>query len=49
VARHDHLVLAHTGDRAEDGFDLGRWLANRRAAAASLTARRTARLVKLDP
>ncbi|MFD8354931.1 helicase associated domain-containing protein [Streptomyces coelicoflavus] len=49
VALHGHLALAHTGSRAGDGFDLGRWLAGRRVAAASLTAEQTAWLEELDP
>ncbi|MEU9222527.1 helicase associated domain-containing protein [Streptomyces sp. NPDC048376] len=39
VACHGHLALAHTGSRARDGFDLGRWL----------TAQQTAWLKELDP
>lgn len=40
----------HTRDgRVQGAFDLGRWLANRRAAAASLSAEQTARLEQLDP
>ncbi|WP_399946227.1 transposase [Streptomyces sp. BBFR25] len=48
VALHGHLALAHTGGRVGDGFDLGRWLAGRRVAAASLTAEQTAWLEELD-
>ena len=46
--RHGHLALAHTGRRVVEGFDLGRWLAKRRADAASLTAKQTAQLTELD-
>ncbi|MFD7283805.1 transposase [Streptomyces sp. NPDC059862] len=38
AARHGHLALAHTGRRGEQGFDLGRWLANLRAADNLSTA-----------
>ncbi|MFD5390793.1 transposase [Streptomyces sp. NPDC127074] len=47
--RFGHLALAHTDGPAGSGFDLGRWLANRRAAAASLTAEQAAQLAQLDP
>jgi hypothetical protein len=47
--RFGHLALAHTGRGVVEGFDLGRWLARRRADAASLTVWQTAQLVQLDP
>lgn len=47
--RYGHLALTHTQSGIVDGFDLGRWLARRRAEAASLTARQTAQLIGLDP
>ncbi|MBY8889397.1 helicase associated domain-containing protein [Streptomyces sp. PTM05] len=37
VERFGHLAVAHAEGRVQEGFDLGRWLANRRAHAASLT------------
>ncbi|WP_316745460.1 helicase associated domain-containing protein [Streptomyces sp. MK7] len=46
--RHGHLALAHTGRGVVEGFDLGRWLAKRRADAACLTAEQTAQLTELD-
>lgn len=46
AARVGHLALPHTAAGA--GFDLGRWLANRRADAASLTRRQAAQLDALD-
>ncbi|MGN3953494.1 helicase associated domain-containing protein [Streptomyces sp. WAC8370] len=49
VALHGHLAPAHTGGHVGDGFELGRWLAGRRVAAASLTAEQTAWLEELDP
>ncbi|MGW4786770.1 transposase [Streptomyces sp. NPDC004230] len=48
VAQYGHLTLAHTAGRAREGFDLGRWLANRRAEAASLTVEQAAELQRLD-
>ncbi|MFF7534460.1 helicase associated domain-containing protein [Streptomyces bobili] len=48
AARVGHLALPHTSGRAGAGFDLGRWLANRRADAASLTRRQAAQLSALD-
>ncbi|MXM68941.1 transposase [Streptomyces sp. HUCO-GS316] len=47
--RFGNLAVAHTDNRAGDGFDLGRWLANRRAKAAWLTAGQAAQLEELDP
>jgi hypothetical protein len=47
--RFGHLALAHTERGVVEGFDLGRWLARRRADAASLTVWQTAQLVQLDP
>lgn len=49
VERFGHLALAHTENGVVDGFDLGRWLARRRAEAYSLTAEQTAQLAQLDP
>ncbi|MCX4993757.1 Helicase associated domain protein [Streptomyces sp. NBC_00568] len=49
VERFGHLALAHTEKGMVDGFDLGRWLARRRAEAVSLTADQTAQLAQLDP
>ncbi|MER5399836.1 transposase [Streptomyces sp. NPDC002599] len=49
VERFGHLTLAHTGSGVVDGFDLGRWLARRRAEAVCLTAEQTAQLEGLDP
>ncbi|MFG2638086.1 Helicase associated domain protein [Streptomyces sp. NPDC048362] len=46
--QHGHLALAHTGSGVVDGFDLGRWLARRRADAASLTDHQTTQLTELD-
>ncbi|MGW5285000.1 transposase [Streptomyces collinus] len=48
VEHAGHLSLPHTAGRAGDGFDLGRWLANRRAEAASLTSEQAAQLHRLD-
>ncbi len=48
AARVGHLALPHTGGRAGAGFDLGRWLANRRADAGSLTRRQAEQLGALD-
>ncbi|MFE2718904.1 transposase [Streptomyces mirabilis] len=48
AARWGHLALPHTSGRAGAGFDLGRWLANRRADAASLTRRQAEQLGALD-
>ncbi|MEU3855292.1 transposase [Streptomyces sp. NPDC029554] len=49
VDRYGHLAVAHAGGRVREGFDLGRWLANRRANAASMTVQQTAQLEELDP
>jgi hypothetical protein len=46
--QHGHLALAHTSRGVVEGFDLGRWLARRRADAASLTGHQTAQLTELD-
>ncbi|WP_143674577.1 MULTISPECIES: Helicase associated domain protein [Streptomyces] len=43
-----HLALAHTGSGVREGFDLGRWVANRRAEAAALTVEQAAQLRELD-
>ena len=48
VERFGHLAVAHTDGRAREGFDLGRWLANRRADATSLTVEQTEQLRRLD-
>ncbi|MFF3467584.1 Helicase associated domain protein [Streptomyces sp. NPDC002619] len=48
VERFGHLAVAHTSGRVQEGFDLGRWLANRRAEAASLTAEQAEQLLELD-
>ncbi|MHC3475545.1 Helicase associated domain protein [Streptomyces sp. 7R007] len=48
VEQFGHLALPHTDGRGGDGFDLGRWLANRRAQAASLTSEQAAQLHRLD-
>ncbi|MBA6439942.1 transposase [Streptomyces sp. GMR22] len=48
VEQFGHLALPHTDAQAGDGFDLGRWLANRRAEAASLTREQAAQLRRLD-
>ncbi|MFJ2607944.1 helicase associated domain-containing protein [Streptomyces sp. NPDC087425] len=48
VERFGHLAVAHTDGRVQDGFDLGRWLANRRADAASLTMEQAEQLRQLD-
>lgn len=48
VERFGHLAIAHTGGRAREEFDLGRWLANRRADATSLTVEQTEQLRRLD-
>ncbi|MCT9113056.1 helicase associated domain-containing protein [Streptomyces mirabilis] len=45
--RYGHLAVPHTG-APYDGFDLGRWLANLRAASAGLPPERARLLVKLD-
>lgn len=47
AARHGHLALAHAHTPAE-GFDLGRWLANRRATAARMPPEQTRLLAELD-
>ncbi|MFD7178238.1 Helicase associated domain protein [Streptomyces sp. NPDC059929] len=49
VEEFGHLAVAHTGRRGREGFDLGRWLANRRAEAASLTVEQHRLLAGLDP
>ncbi|MFD8032758.1 transposase [Streptomyces sp. NPDC059717] len=49
VERFGHLAVAHTVNGVVDGFDLGRWLARRRAEAACMTAEQTAQLAQLDP
>ncbi|MCT9010509.1 Helicase associated domain protein [Streptomyces rhizosphaerihabitans] len=49
LERFGHLAVAHTGSGVVDGFDLGRWLAGRRAEAVCLTAEQTAQLEGLDP
>ncbi|MGY5060005.1 Helicase associated domain protein [Streptomyces sp. 900105755] len=46
--RFGHLAIAHTDARIREGFDLGRWLANRRADAASRTTEQTQQLRQLD-
>ncbi|MGW8954735.1 Helicase associated domain protein [Streptomyces sp. NPDC055709] len=48
VERVGHLAVAHTNGRVREGFDLARWLANRRADAASLTMEQTEQLRELD-
>ncbi|WP_159398256.1 transposase [Streptomyces aureocirculatus] len=48
VERFGHLAIAHTASGAREGFDLGRWLANRRADATSLTVEQTEQLRCLD-
>ncbi|WP_329374421.1 transposase [Streptomyces sp. NBC_01483] len=48
VARFGHLAVPHTAGGAGNGFDLGRWLANRRVEAASLTGEQAAQLRRLD-
>ncbi|WP_159104051.1 helicase associated domain-containing protein [Streptomyces sp. CdTB01] len=48
VERFGHLAVAHTDGRVQEGFDLGRWLANRRAHTASLTMEQAEQLRCLD-
>ncbi|MEU6557959.1 Helicase associated domain protein [Streptomyces sp. NPDC046915] len=48
VGRFGHLAVAHTDGRVREGFDLGRWLANRRADAASLSLEQAEQLRELD-
>ncbi|MET7695120.1 Helicase associated domain protein [Streptomyces sp. NPDC005483] len=48
VERFGHLAVPHTTAGVREGFDLGRWLAYRRAGAALLSAEQAARLVQLD-
>ncbi|WP_406173224.1 transposase [Streptomyces canus] len=49
VEEFGHLALAHTPAAGiRDGFDLGRWLAHRRATAALLSAQQAAQLAQLD-
>ncbi|MER6385475.1 Helicase associated domain protein [Streptomyces sp. NPDC001250] len=47
VARHGHLAVPHAG-APQDGFDLGRWLANLRAASAGLPPEYVRVLAELD-
>jgi hypothetical protein len=47
VARHGHLAVPHVG-APQDGFDLGRWLANLRAASAGLPLEYVRVLAELD-
>ncbi|MBY8844585.1 Helicase associated domain protein [Streptomyces sp. SP2-10] len=47
--RFGHLAVVHSDGRVREGFDLGRWLANRRAEASSLTVEQAERLRQLDP
>ncbi|MFF4846181.1 helicase associated domain-containing protein [Streptomyces collinus] len=49
VARHGHLAVAHTDTSVRQWSGLGRWLANRRADAVSLSAQQHALLQELDP
>ncbi|OIJ92419.1 Helicase associated domain protein [Streptomyces monashensis] len=49
AAKFGHLAVPHTDGQVTEGFDLGRWLANQRAEAASLTRQRAAQLQQLDP
>ncbi|MFJ2722565.1 helicase associated domain-containing protein [Streptomyces sp. NPDC087437] len=48
VERFGYLAVADTDGRVREGFDLGRWLANRRADAVSLTVKQAAQLRRLD-
>ncbi|MFI6567050.1 Helicase associated domain protein [Streptomyces sp. NPDC050534] len=43
-----HLAVPHPRAGLREGFDLGRWLANRRADATSLTAEQVVQLRELD-
>ncbi|MFH8349669.1 helicase associated domain-containing protein [Streptomyces sp. NPDC018045] len=47
VVRHGHLAVPHAG-APQDGFDLGRWLANLRAASAGLPPEFVRALAELD-
>ncbi len=47
VARHGHLAIPHAGT-PQNGFDLGRWLANLRAASAGLPPEYVRALTELD-
>ncbi|MET8647615.1 transposase [Streptomyces sp. NPDC004074] len=47
AAQHGHLAVAHARVPPE-GFDLGRWLANKRATAAGLPPEQTRLLTELD-
>ncbi|MGW7673017.1 Helicase associated domain protein [Streptomyces sp. NPDC054775] len=47
AGRYGHLAVAHT-DRPDTGFDLGRWMANRRADADALTQEQARQLAELD-
>ncbi|RZB19618.1 hypothetical protein StrepF001_12905 [Streptomyces sp. F001] len=47
VAQHGHLAVPHAG-APQDGFDLGRWLANLRAASAGLPPEYVRVLAELD-
>ncbi|MER8062761.1 MULTISPECIES: helicase associated domain-containing protein [unclassified Streptomyces] len=48
VEKTGHLAVAHAARQRQEGFDLGRWLANRRAEAASLTVEQHRALEELD-
>ncbi|MEV8597574.1 Helicase associated domain protein [Streptomyces sp. NPDC052012] len=48
VERFGHLAVPHTDGGVQEGFDLGRWLANRRADATSLTMEQAEQLRRLD-
>lgn len=48
VRESGHLAVPHPRAGIREGFDLGRWLANRRADATSLTAEQAAQLRELD-
>ncbi|BBJ37437.1 hypothetical protein SSPO_001550 [Streptomyces antimycoticus] len=47
VARHGHLAVSHAS-APQVGFDLGRWLANLRAASACLSPEQARLLAELD-
>ncbi|WP_369253709.1 Helicase associated domain protein [Streptomyces sp. R35] len=47
VARHGHLAVPHAS-APQDGFDLGRWLANLRDASAGLPPEHVRMLAELD-